>query len=199
MSDDTSAGGAADQASGNDQAKDGSASGQNQVSYDTYKKTIAEVKKLKAELKTREEALTNAEQAKLQAEGNKDELINQLKTKLAGLEKTHKETFNNFVYSSLDSQVREEAAKLGCIDPDALVKLADLSSVEVDSKTFKADREQLLGVLEGLKKEKTYLFNKSGPKIHTQSPGGKVAEKESKAYGDMSQAELWAELKKLKQ
>jgi len=197
MSDDTSTSGADDQSAGGDDQSKVKPSGQDQVSYETYKKTVAEVKKLKDTLKAQADALAQAEQAKLMAEGNKDELINKLKSDLQKLEKTHKETFNSFVYSSLDAQVREEAQKLGCIDPDALVKLADLSQVEVDAKTFKADRTQLTEILESLKKEKTYLFNKSGPKINTQGPG-KFVEKEAKPLKDMTKEELWAELRKAK-
>lgn len=197
MSDDTGTSGADDQPAGGDDQSKVKPSGQDQVSYETYKKTVAEVKKLKDTLKAQADALAQAEQAKLMAEGNKDELINKLKSDLQKLEKTHKETFNSFVYSSLDAQVREEAQKLGCIDPDALVKLADLSQVEVDAKTFKADRTQLTEILESLKREKTYLFNKSGPKINTQGPG-KFVEKEAKPLKDMTKEELWAELRKAK-
>jgi hypothetical protein len=199
MSDDTGTSGADDQSAGGDDQSKVKPGGQDQVSYETYKKTIAEVKKLKDTLRAQSDALAQAEQAKLMAEGNKDELINKLKTDLQKLEKTHKETFNSFVYSSLDAQVREEAAKLGCIDPDALVKLADLSQVEVDAKTFKADKTQLSEILESLKKEKTYLFNRSGPKINTQGPGGKIVEKEAKPLKDMTKDELWAELRKAKE
>jgi hypothetical protein len=199
MSDDQSASGATDQSSGDGQDEKGEASGQSQVSYDTYKKTISEVKKLKAALKEREDALQKAQQEKLEAEGNKDELITQLKGKLSEVEKKHKETFNSFVYSSLDAQVREEAAKIGCIDPDAVVKLADLSSVEVDAKTFRADKTQLVEVLETLRKEKPYLFGKSGPKLNTKTPGGAPPEEKKKAFKDMSQQELWQELKRVKE
>jgi hypothetical protein len=95
--------------------------------------------------------------------------------------------------------VREEAAKIGCIDPDAVVKLADLSSVEVDAKTFRADKTQLVEVLETLRKEKPYLFGKSGPKLNTKTPGGAPPEEKKKAFKDMSQQELWQELKRVKE
>jgi hypothetical protein len=175
-----------------------SSGARDQVSYDTYKKTVTEAKRLKAQLREREEALQKLEAQKLEAEGNKEELISSLKKRLEATEKMNKEMLNNFVYSSLDSQVREEAIKLGCVDPDAVTKLADLSQVEVDPKTFKADRETVSSVLEDLRKAKPYLFGKSGPKINAQSPSGKIPEKEKKEFKQMTQQELWDELKKLK-
>lgn len=200
MSDDKSGGAATDQdAGGQDQEPMKSdASGADKVSYDTYKKTVSEVKRLKAEIKAKEDALTAAQQEKLAAEGNKDELISQLKAQVSKLEKANKDTLNSFVFMSLDTQVRKEAEKLGCVDPDAVVRLADLTAVDVDTKTFMADQGQLAQVITDLKKSKPYLFGKSGAKINTQAPGGTIDVEKKKPLKDMSKDELWAELKKVK-
>lgn len=202
MSTDESASGATDEVSDQNQDQkpnQNPASGKDdKVSYDTYKKTLSEAKKLKEALKQKDELLQQLEQKKLEAEGNKDELINQLKDKLAKTEKAQKEQFSNFVFQSLDAQVREEALRLGCIDPDAIVKLADMSAVEIDSQTYKADKEQLGQLLEEMKRKKPYLFSKSGPKINSDLPGGVIKKEDKKSYKDMTKDELWAELKKIK-
>jgi hypothetical protein len=200
MSDDKSGGAATDQeTSGHDQkSQESEASGADKVSYDTYKKTVSEVKRLKAEIKAKEDALTAAQQEKLSAEGNKDELINQLKTQVAKLDKQNKDTLNSFVFMSLDTQVRKEAEKLGCVDPDAVVRLADFSGVDVDHKTFMADQGQLVQVIADLKKTKPYLFGRAGTKINTQTPGGSIDVEKKKPLKDMTKDELWSELKKVK-
>lgn len=178
MSTDASASGATDDTSGDDQdnaTKGVDASGKptDTVAHATYKKTVDEVKKLKEQLRLRDEKLSKAEQEKLEAEGKKDELIASLKSKNSELETSNKKTLNNFIFSSLDSQVREEAARLGCVDTDAVVKLADLTELEVSDKTFKADKGELTKLLEKMKKDKPYLFSKTGPKINTKMPNGK--------------------------
>lgn len=182
MSTENGAGGAPDNTSGDDQDPANltpDASGADgKVAHSTYKKTVDEVKKLKEQLRLRDEKLSKAEQDKLEAEGKKDELIASLKKKNGELETTHKTTLNSFIFSSLDTQVREEAARLGCVDTDAVVKLADLSSIDVDPKTFKADKKDLVALIEGMKKEKPYLFSKAGPKINSKLPSGKAVEDE---------------------
>ncbi|MFO0447765.1 MAG: hypothetical protein ACK52I_03585 [Pseudomonadota bacterium] len=201
MSDDQSASGATDESSAQNQTDDKSkavSNSEDKVSYDTYKKTISQVKKLQAELKAREDLLEQEKQKTLEAEGNKDELISQLKSKVSELEKKTKETINSFAYVSLEAQVKAEAVKAGCIDPEAVMKLADLSEVEVDPKTFRADGDAVTSVLEALKKDRPYLFSKGGPKINSQVPINKGGG-EQKSYKDMSTDELWKELKRLKQ
>lgn len=189
----------ADDTSGDTQDPKGNDTSGDKVSYDTYKKTLSEAKRLKSELKAKEDALELARQDKLAAEGNKDELISQLKVQNAKLEKQHKDTFSSFVYSSLDNQVKEAALAMGCIDPDAVTKLADLSDIEVDSKTFKADKDAVAGVLENIKKAKPYLFNKPGPKINSKLPSGAAASSGEKPLKDLSTDELYKKLKEVNQ
>lgn len=179
----------------------GATDGDKSVKHSTYKKTVDEVKRLKAELKSRDERLSKAEQDQLSAEGKKDELIAKLKSDNDKLGKSNKDILNSFVSSSLDSQVREEAARLGCVDADAVTKLIDLSDVEVDPKTFRADKAKLTEVLEDLKKSKPYLFNKAGPKINGKLPDGKgpkVPKVEGKKLAELSTEQLWQKLREAK-
>lgn len=175
--------------------------GKKSVSYDTYDKTMRELKALKRANKDLADKQTNAENDRLQAEGKKDELIAKLRGDFDKATKGHKETIGNFVSASLANQVREIASGMGCIDVDAIDKLVDLSDVEVDSKTFRADKDALTSLLNGLKKSKPYLFNKAAPKINTKLPGGgRVFETEGgqKDLKDMSKDELFGALRNLK-
>lgn len=166
------------------------------VAYDTYKKTLGEVKRYKAELKAAMEKLAGADNDKLQSEGKKDELIAKLRGDNDRITKTHKETLNGFIFSSLDSQIREQAASMGCVDVDAIGKLVDLSDLDVDTKTFKADKRAVTDLLDDLKKSKPYLFSKAGPKINGKIPGTKIVGGEGKSLQEMSTKELWEQLKK---
>ncbi len=200
--DDKGARGASDDTSGDsaDDSKDqsGGAADGKKVSYETYKKTVASEKAAKARLKELESKLTDSENDKLTAEGKKDELIAKLKGDHEKLSKQHKDTLNSFVFSSLDAQVREEAVKLGCIDADAVGKLIDMSDIEVDPKTFKADKEKLSEVLDELKKSKPYLFNKAGPKLNSKLPGGKTPKQtDGKKLSDLSRDEIMQKLRSL--
>lgn len=204
MLEDNGAGGTDDNAGGDDindqnDPASGAGGGDKKVAYPTYKKTVDEVKRLKAELRVREEKLTLAEQEKLSAEGKKDELIAKLRGDNEKLSKGQKDMLKSVIASRLDDQLQAEAARLGCVDLEAVSKLVDLSDVEVDEKTFRADKAKLTEVLEDLKKSKPYLFNKVGPKINGKLPSGKVIEGEKgKKLSDLSKDELWQKLRELK-
>lgn len=164
------------------------------VKYDSYKKAVGEAKRAKAELKAALERLSSADNDKLAADGKKDELIAKLRGDLDKVGKAHKETLGSFVQTSLDNQIRTLAAEMGCVDLDAAGKLLDLSDIEVDTKTFKADKDALKEALDGLKKSKPYLFNKAGPKINTKTPGGNSS---GKKLSELTKDEIWAKLRAL--
>lgn len=195
--DDSGAGGSDD---GNDDTGGAGDGGKKSVSYDTYDKTMKELKALKRANKEMSDKQTNSENDRLQAEGKKDELITKLRGDLDKATKNSKDLVGNFVNASLANQVREIAASMGCVDVDAIDKLVDLSDVEVDTKTFRAEKDALTELLNGLKKSKPYLFNKAAPKINTKLPGGgRTFETESgkKALKEMSKDEIFGELRKL--
>ena len=198
---DPNAGGAGDDDEPDVSGADGG--GKKSVPYKTYSKTVDEVKGLKRQLKELHDKLAGAENDKLTAEGKKDELIAKLRNDFDKLNKTHKDTLTGFVMSSLENQVREVAASMGGAKLDKIVKLIDIGELTdaIDTKTFKADREQIKSALESLKKDVPELFNKPAPKINGKLPNGK-AEGDEKGggknpYKDMKTEDLWAELRKI--
>lgn len=200
----STSGGNSDGSTGTGSDGDGSDTGgagdNDKVSYETYKKTVGEIKALKRQLKEATDKLGSAENDRLSAEGKKDELIAKLRGDNEKLTKGQKELLNNFVGSSLENQVREVAAGMGCVDVEAVGKLIDLSDIEVDTKTFKADKDAITEALGGLKKSKPYLFNKVAPKVNGKMPSGAGQGQDGKkSIKEMSTKELWAELKALKQ
>lgn len=168
------------------------------VSLATHKKLLSEKKAMQARLKDFESKFAELENGKLEAEGKKDELLQKLRADLDKVTKTHKETLNNFISQSLDAQVEALAAKMGAVDVDLVRRAIDLSEVEVDPKSFKADAATLETAMNELKKAKPILFNKSAPKVNARMPTGTVKMVGDKALKEMSDADLMAELRRLK-
>ncbi len=169
------------------------------VSYQTHKKMLGEVKKTKADLKTALDKLTSAENDKLQADGKKDELITKLRGDLATSQKAAKDALGAIVIKTVDTEAREIAASMGCIDVKAIKRFIDLSDIGVDPTTLEVDKTELTAALEGLRKSNPYLFSKVGPKINSKLPGGKLEDKKAPAKKliDLPTAELWDRLRAL--
>jgi hypothetical protein len=134
------------------------------VAYDTYRKVLGEKKKASEKLAAMEADLQKMKEEKLQLEGKKDEYIDTLKKKLTDLEMNHKKMVGTYAYNSVTNSLKTEALKHGCIDTEALVKLIDVSALEV-SEDFNVDQENLKTAVEDLKKQKPYLFSKEAPKF----------------------------------
>lgn len=170
------------------------AGGKDQVSHETYKRTVGEVKRLKEQLKEAQalkDRLAELEQNEQMRAGKHEETIQSLRAENEKIKKSERAVFQKYAYRSLGSQVREEAMKHGCVDPDALMKLADLSDVEVDADTFEADREKIAEVVASMKAKSPYLFNKSAPKINGKMPNGdKVSDKKEMDFKKMSAQEI---------
>jgi hypothetical protein len=169
------------------------------VQYETHKRVVAKAKNWQSRAEQAEQKAVEVEQALLQAEGKKDELIDNLRKQLVEKDTRLKSTVGNFAYSSLTAQLEAEAAGVGCVDVKALSKLVDLSSVSVDDESFMADGEQLKILVDDAKKTMPYLFSKAGPKINTRTPGGSTESFEEKQtdYSKMSADELVAEAERI--
>ena len=181
------------EAASGDSGTEVKAGGKDTVSHETYKKTVGEVKRLKEQLKealTLKEKLAELEQNEQVRLGKHEETITTLRKQLDDAKKGEKAVFQKFAYKSLGEQVKSEAMKHGCVDPDALMKLADLSDVEIDADTFEADKEKLAEIVSGIRSTKPYLFNKSAPKINGKMPSGEKVESKSIDFKKMTSAEI---------
>lgn len=140
------------------------------VSYQTHRRLLAEKKKAQARLMELEERASRLEQEKLEAEGSKDQLIEKLKTQLAEKDKKYKSAIGNYAFTSVRSQIEAEASKVGCVDTEALTRLVDLDTLDVDDETFRADQEQVKMLIDEVKQKRPYLFSKHGPKLDPHVP-----------------------------
>lgn len=152
------------------------------VSYESYQKAVDEAKKAKARSAQLEQEAESRKQEELKAQGKFKEIAESQATQIATLEKKLKEDNAKYAAKVVTSQIRAEAAKLGCVDPDALLKLMDMSEIEVDGE-FNIDPSKLKTVLEKEAKEKAYLFSKDAPTFRdappsSGKPAGKLAYEE---------------------
>ena len=143
--------------------------GKDSVSYETHRKLLAEKKKIAEQFNSLSEELNKLKEEKLMAEGNKEELINSLKKSLEEERANRKKESAAYAYKTISAQVEREALKMGCVDTEALIRLADLTSLEVGDD-FSLDKEQVRAMLEKTKEERSWLFSKPAPNVQTGVP-----------------------------
>lgn len=178
-----------DQTGGDTQLSTG---GTDKVGYDTYKKVLGEKKAVDVKLRELELKFENMEIAKMTAEGNKDELLDKFQKQNIELHDRLKKKDEAYAFATLGSQVKTEAARMGCQDPDSLVKLMDLSSVPVDPESFKADTDSVRMMLEDQKKTRPFFFGKQAPTIHDVSQSNTIPQRSAKKPSEMNPAEFAA-------
>jgi hypothetical protein len=142
-----------------------------------YSKDDAILADLVKERKARQELesrLQDIERQKLEAEGDKDKIIQALKKDLGD----YKSRTATWIRSKVEDQVAMKAKDLGCIDTDLLMKTIDVEAVEIDRDTFRmTNPESVLMMLEEARKKKPFLFKQSGPEYRDGLPASKPAVK----------------------
>lgn len=160
---------------------------------------VGEKKAMAAKLAEYESKMQSINEAKLLAEGNKDEVINSLRDQLSKIETESKEKEQAYNWNTVSSQIREAAASKGCTSPEKLIKLLetdDLNSIEVYDN-YKVNTDDLDRVLNKAMKDHSDigLFKKTA-KVDDVVPGNKIASSK-KPLDKMTKAEIEAELHKL--
>lgn len=180
------------------QQTESSASETNSVKYDTYKRTVGEAKKYKSQVDELRQKLTQFEQGQLQAEGKKDELIDNLRKQNSELNSKLSKAVGNFAKSKVYETMLKEASKLGCQDPDLVLKAYadELETIDFDD-SFNPDTEQIRATLTKVREERPYLFSKEAPKIanhqiKTQSVSGETGKKSLKELKTDDLMALWS-------
>lgn len=172
------------------------ASGNDSVKYDTYKKLLGEKKATDQRMRDLEQKLNSLEVEKMAAEGNKDELIEKLQDQARNLQDSLKKKDQAYAFATLGAQVKTEAAKMGCQDPDSLVKLMDLSGVPVDPESYRGDADNIRMLVEDKKKEMPFYFGKAAPTVHDVAQQNAVLQNPTVDFKSMSREELDAYVKK---
>lgn len=125
----------------------------------TYRQKLAEEKKRIADL----------ERKKLEEGGQFQELANRYKLDAeSALERADK-LKQAFALKTVSDKVAVEATKLGCVDPELLSSVLPLDQIKVD-EMFNVDTVSVKTLIEDVKKNKPYLFQKTAPKISDVTP-----------------------------
>jgi hypothetical protein len=142
------------------------------------KKIIDENKKYRSRARTAEQKLEDAnkrladiERDRLEKEGKFKEASEFYKKEADGWKEKFEQATGSYAETVISSQVRAKAAELGCIDSEALLKLAPMSDLadEVD-ENFTVKPDAVIEMLKMMQKKSPYLFKKDAPKIEDGAP-----------------------------
>ena len=130
---------------------------------------LTESKKWKARAINAEKAIKEQQKRAQEEQGKYRELYEQR-------DKQFKELNVKIIKEKIHSSVKSVAAKAGCVDPDAVLALGDMSLLQIDE-----DNGDVFGAetfVEHVKKTKPYLFQAlKVPTINAASPSGTVQAK----------------------
>lgn len=166
-------------------------SGNQTVQYQTHKKLLGQHKNLLSEVEKMREKLSSMETEKLEAEGNKDKLIESLKEKIAEKDSRLRNTVGSIAQKNAMSAIVEEAVKIGCNSP-AIVKkfLTDKIDTLQFDENFEPDRDQVMELVNEAKLEAPTLFGKDAPKIANHNTSKGSTSDNTKSLKKMSMDEL---------
>lgn len=158
------------------------------VKYESYKKVLSEAKNAKDKARQLESELEAKRQAELEAKGNYQEIIDNLKRQKEELENKYKTTQEQFVWKELTSNIKTEALKAGCLNPDKLIRLLD----KQDFETLKAEDGEIRGeslnqLIEKAKRENDFLFKKASINVNDATPSSgapKMSKTENELFED---------------
>jgi hypothetical protein len=170
------------------------------VSYESYQKALKEKKSFQSKAAEYESLIEQLRHDKALAEGNKDEVITTLKKQTDELKAKLDNTSKSFAWSTLTGEVKREAMKHGCKDPDKLIRLMsddDLRSIEV-GENFSINSESLKEVIEKNKKENHFLFESSYKQAVAGTPSKIPPVESKKEIKDMTLDELRSLYKTIK-
>lgn len=161
---------------------------------------LGKQRELKDRLAELEAQKSLMEQSKLEAAGKKDELIESLRKTLRDEQDARKKERNSYAYSVVSSKVREEAAKQGCVDGSAFIKLLekdDFNALEIGDN-YNVNNDDLKRLVESKRDSLSFLFKKNVPPTSDVAPG-RVENYETKPRdaAELSDEELEAQIRRL--
>jgi len=153
-----------------------------------------EKNELKGQLAARDERINALENATLEEQGKYKEQNELLKKQLTEEREGRKKEKSINTYNRVTSQVKEEAAKMGCQSPSDLISLLaddkELDALDYDEEDFSVKSDSLKQILERAREKRPFLFNKSGPSVHAGSPSPANGLMAGKPINEMTNDEL---------
>lgn len=157
-----------------------------------------ELDSLKPKYQELENKIKDLELKRQQAEGDKDGVIETLKVQVNEYKTKFETASKTYAQKTLEDQIKTEAIKEGCVNPQKLMKLLaseDLANVEIGDG-FKINESDLKALIEKAKQDHADigLFRKENIKVHDVTSNKTIPKPEFK-IGDIS-SQLQAELEK---
>jgi hypothetical protein len=156
---------------------------------------------LNQELEDARKRLSELEEGKLREQGEYRKMYEDLKSKFDQESEQRKRDRAAFAYKTVTSQFMAEAAKMGCVKPDDLIKLASsdglISDLEVSEEDFSVSQESLKAALDTAQKRYAYLYTKSTPNIRDGVPQTKTGQTSAQDFSKMKMEDLLALAQKL--
>lgn len=144
--------------------------GKDSVAYETYRKTVSEVKNYKEETKKLRETIAlyeaqvkEAEQSVLAEQGKFKELNEKLREELARKDQEFKAKEGRFVKSTLKNTVAKYAKDMGAIDEavDQIYSVGDWASVEFKDDDYSVNADQVKKLVGEMAQKNPWFFKKS--------------------------------------
>jgi len=169
------------------------------VKFDSYKKALDEKKRAQDDAMQMRDELEKFREQDMKRKGKTDELLNAKDKRIAELESLIKTKDQTYTWSSLTKEIKTEAIKSGCKNPEKLIKLMsddDLKELSQNiNDDFTINGEALKNVIEKNKQENYFLFESSNKKVVNGNPTTKI-EDDAKDLSKLSLDELKALHKK---
>ena len=126
---------------------------------------------LRKDLETTQKERDTLQESKLLEEGKHKEAAEFWKDKAGVLEGKLKDSNSMYASKVVISQVKAKAAEMGCVDLEAMIKLAPMSDLYEDiDEEYNVKPEAVTSMLEMVKQKRDYLFKKAAPKIEDGNP-----------------------------
>lgn len=174
------------------------------VAYDSFQKVLNEKKQMQAKYNEMQDKIKALEEQKLEAEGNKDQLIENYRNQLKEVQGKFDQTRKSYAWKTVSSTLKDIAKELGADTPkkqEAVINLMGeeyLSRIEAD-ENFNVDRNAAKSILEDWKKENSDIiaWNTTSKKMANGNPVTKPFQEEKKDLSKLSKEELEAMYKKV--
>lgn len=136
-------------------------------------KRRAQEKALKKQLDEAQAKLKQAQEEKLKEQGQWQQAYETSKKGLEEAEQKLKKIQATFAFKTVTAQIKEAAAKAGCVDTDSLIQLATakgmLDSLEPDDE-FNLPQESIKSIVSESQKTMSYLYGKQAPTLRDGTP-----------------------------
>lgn len=124
-------------------------------SYESYRELLGEKKELQQKYRELKAWREEVDLKEKEQQGKHKEVIDSLRSENKKLKDDLLMKTKSFAYSKFEEQIKYEAAKNNCVNPDKLMKLLtkdQIKSVQVDD-TFKVNKDDLTRLMNDLKDE----------------------------------------------